>query len=319
MAGFVLKELPEDDAKDRRDGIKEATRRFYFKTPHPGPPITNSRACLTLVTNTDPTLKPYARHPFDQNLLVTEPSATRITRYWWKISVPYTSEFSVEDEKQRDYENPLEEPADITWSTSSETTIATRDRNGGALTNTAGDPFADIEIELTRLDITIEKNVAKVPPWILRYHNAVNKSSTRIGGLTFPKETLKVTQIRIGKKDKKNGIYFYPLTLEIRFQEETWKERRLNTGRRERLHISPRLPDTKLVQIADKDGQPIDDPVFLDALGRAYRVDVDNEEERLLEEDVKGKAIRNDLEDEELLIKEFELLKDLDFGVLPLK
>jgi len=187
------------------------------------------------------------------------PSNASFSPYVWICTGAYSSEFEVK-------ENPLEEPAKITWKTQNFRRPYTKDRENKAILNSAGDPFdPPIEGDDSRWQCTIQKNVAAVPIVVLTYKDAINEAAFTVRGVEFPERTAKIMSMEISDTqragDADNPIEFYSFTWSFAGDPDNWDLEILDAGMRE-------LNDNdKLQRIYNDDGQPVHSPVPLDGAG----------------------------------------------------
>lgn len=299
----VLEVIEKDRTGASYNRQKERTySRFFWVRVTPG---TSDATILT-----HPSIpKPYDPHPEDARALVDNVNADRENGRLFSVDVTYSTTI----DRDEDPENPLNRPAKISFSTSTERVPITVDRDGAPLLNTAGDLLTGIEEDRVLWQITVQKNVAAVPRWLLTYQNATNQDPVRIRGITFPKETLLVSGIEIPEPSIENNTEFVPLTLRLLFRQETWVQLVLNFGLRERR----RLFDTSTQEFYEDlvpiyvSGVPTDEPLPLDENGRAYRET----------NDVGLEVIKKDIDPAEIKrnMRRFSTKQKLPFSALPLR
>ncbi|MFN9291365.1 MAG: hypothetical protein ACK6EB_25105, partial [Planctomyces sp.] len=95
-------------------------------------------------------------------------------------------------------ENPLVQPAQISWDGENFEEVAIFDRDNKAVLNSAGDPFEGLFRERTRRIISIVKNVAAVPDWIITSEDAVNSAESVVDGVTVPSGKANLSAPRLG-------------------------------------------------------------------------------------------------------------------------
>ncbi|MES2789957.1 MAG: hypothetical protein V4719_10060 [Planctomycetota bacterium] len=209
------------------------------------------------------------RHPEDNLAYVDEIDINRIgnSKFHWEIVLKYTT---VREENQ-DEPDPLKEIPEIDLQTQSKMEEIYTDIYGEPITNTAGDPIQGIEIEVFNWKINASRNIPpNFPDFLLNCKGRINIAPVRIRGLEFPKETLRLRNISVGKIDQKNDVSFSVLATEMEYDERTHRKRVLNTGF---SHLSPILGTTvngKWKPLKERiliNGEPPADPVFLDNNG----------------------------------------------------
>ncbi len=166
----------------------------------------------------------------------------------WDVTVQYSAELQ---EREED-ENPLARPAKISWSAAMYQRATLFDADGKPIRNAAGDLFDPQEVEDERWVISVKKNVAAVPKWILSYRMVVNDGAVRIQGLTFAKETLRLQGLAISEEQIENNIPFYEVSFELHFREEGWRRPLINRGYNEL--VESKDPDKGKTTRPDLDG-----------------------------------------------------------------
>mgnify|MGYP003336849198 FL=1 len=126
--------------------------------------------------------------------------------------------------------NPLNDPADIQWDGDNFEEIAVFDRNGQACLNSAGDPLQDLFRERSRRIVTVIKNVATVPSWIITNEDAVNSSSFTVDGFSVPTGKAKLSAPRLGRWESRNGYTFRQMTMVFKLNKDGWASQPLDAG-----------------------------------------------------------------------------------------
>jgi hypothetical protein len=181
----------------------------------------------------------------------------------WRVSCKYSSKLG--DPEQAE-ENPLLRPADIDWGNGKFTTVATRDRDGNAILNSAEEPFdPPVEREDIRLTLKISRNEAFYDANVqLDYFNTTNED-TWFG--LFPGQA-KCAGISASRKYEK-GEFHWRVVYEFELlpaEDATtagvaWAKRLLDQGWY-KLGASG-----KKEQIVDKYSKPLSAPRLLDGAG----------------------------------------------------
>ena len=179
-------------------------------------------------------------------------------RWGWHLTAQYSSEFELA-------ENPTNDPAKITVSTEQFQRPIIYDQAGQSVCNSAGDPFDPQEVmDDSRRVISIQKNVAAHPSWVLSYQDTVNSDTFSIGGVTYAIGTGKVQRVSISNELSRNGTTFFVLSYEIYCRRDGWLYEPLDAGFRERNYAG------ELVNIVNPgDGLQPSAPVPLDGAGSA--------------------------------------------------
>lgn len=299
MTILWIHEKMQDDGRLEQGQQAEINRYFLAKASNPNDGVLD-------IWRSRRDLLPYQPHPNSPRLRVAanEPRRREGTLLW-DVNVRYSAEL---EEREED-ENPLARPAKISWSSAMYQRATLFDADRKAIRNAAGDLFDPQEVEDERWVISVKKNVAAVPKWILGYRMVVNDGNVRIQGLTFPKETLRLQGLSISEEQIENNVPFYVVSFELHFREEGWRRPLINRGYNELVDSdNPRLPGKRLVPIlmglkgAEERPQ---DPVFLDREGKAFRDD--------------SGQISNDISPTQIVTFQVKLHKTKPFGLLPLK
>lgn len=207
-------------------------------------------------------------HPDDVYAYCTDLSVDP-TGPWaiWTVTASYSTEREIT-------ENPLLEPAVITWGSEQYQKPVTIDKEDNLIVNSAGDPFdPPAMMDDARVSVTVTKNVASIPSWVLQYHNAINSASFTIDGTTIAARVAKVQSVSIGERQFRGGVQFRVLTYSMTFRYEGWPLVVLDAGMR-------KISGTTRVPIANADapvpldglGAPIAEPTFTNAVYGTFHV-----------------------------------------------
>lgn len=176
----------------------------------------------------------------------------------WHVTCSYSTAKDPE-------ENPLADPAEVEWSSEIYQRPYFEDINGDGILNSAGDYFdPPVEGDDVRWVVTVTKNVANVPTWILDYENAVNDAEFTLDNLAIDARKAKLSSLRISKWQTRNDVDYRVLTMEFHLNKNTWDKKILDQGFREYDSILE-----KTFKITDEDGAPIRAPALLDGSGEA--------------------------------------------------
>lgn len=179
------------------------------------------------------------------------------------VTADYDSNTSVTQEQE---ENPLLRPVELSFEGEQYVYVATKDLDGKAFKNSAGDPFdPPPEITGTRPVLVMQRNEAALnPTLVLQYQDAVNADAF----LGFPPRTVKVGTIS-GRRSFENSVAYWVVSYRFVVDWRTWRVFLLDAGFREK-HAGGHK------KILDKEtGQPVSAPVMLNGLGYVL-VDVEN-------------------------------------------
>jgi hypothetical protein len=299
VAILWIHEKMQDDGRAEQGNRLEINRYFLAKA-------TSVNDGVLEIWRSRRDLLPYQPHPNSPRLRVqsNEPKRREGTLLW-DVEVRYSAEL---EEREKD-ENPLARPAKISWSSAMYQRATLFDADKKAIRNAAGDLFDPQDVEDERWVISVKKNVAAVPKWILNYRMVVNDGNVRIQGLTFPKETLRLQGLSISEEQIENNVPFYVVSFELHFREEGWRRPLINRGYNELVESKdPDKPGKRLIPIlmglrgAEERPQ---DPAFLDREGKAYR-------------DSSGQ-VTNDILPSQIVTFQVKFHKTKPFGTLPLK
>lgn len=263
-----------------------------------------------------------SRADWDNLAVCTKVNATyrKDSRYLWDLTSDWST---VRETPYVPGQNPLLDPADVT--VDSEISMEERyiDLDNQPCINAAGD-LVQVKIPIPRTTIKVKKNVALVNGWLSGVSGVVNDSVVRFKGVPYARGTLMLWHVHLGGVEVKNDIEHFVCDLTIKHKEEGWSTPYLNTGFNElRLHPqnlgpTPLILDPKTGQPAmtkqrcldgpdGESGDPVTQPVFLDASGRRPRSTII----------VNGKAvtlIKDPLEASDIVIINRRFLKWYDFN-----
>lgn len=175
----------------------------------------------------------------------------------WLFSLSYTSERELK-------EDPIEERPRVSWDGEMYTEAISKDVNGDAILNSAGDYFIDPSPtkEKSHLIAKIKSNVQTVPQWVLSYRNVINNSAITIDGLAIPAEKALIHRPQIGEEKLRNDIYYREVSLDVHIHPDGWKLEVLDVGFRE-------IATGRRDQVKDSNEDEPTTPVPLDGSGIA--------------------------------------------------
>lgn len=296
----------------------EYTRRYLAR-------VDDLQGAPRALYNHDRRLQRGQPHPEDPIARVKEfrptqiPGKSRSRNYLFEIEVRWDSDVEAR-------QNPLLQPAEIEWSTTEITRVVTIDREGRPIVNTAGSLLTDLQEELSLWVIDVQKNVPAVPAWFASYANAVNAEAFKVDGFTAPARTLKLKTVKLGARqyDEDFRVSYRALQFQLIYTQETWDRRVLNRGLYE-LQLR-RLPSgrqvTDQVRIHNENGEPIEEPAFLDERGRRPRRPLRDPETGQPYPTLSGSLRLTELkppplDPADIIVLRFETAKKLPFRVLP--
>lgn len=163
------------------------------------------------------------------------------------------------------YDNPLDEPAVVTWDSTSSFVPIYIDRDGTPIVNSAGCTFdPTIEEEVFDLVLTVERNELTFDPiQASAYHGAVNSD----GFLGFAPGTAQLRKRKATSQTKtfEDGavLHFWRVYTEIQFRWDGWARKVIDEGS---VQIDPDEP-TELLVAKDSLGYPMNSVVPLNGAG----------------------------------------------------
>lgn len=266
MAVTYVGESPADSRAMNDLGVRSYTRGFWLTTSSrsDGAYAVGSHGSLPRigdVHNEDSSA--YCRR-----LTVERSAGWRL----WKVVAEYSSEFELNT-------TPTSDPAIITWNTEQFQKVAYTDKNGDAILNSAGDWFdPPAMIDDSRRIVTVQKNLASVPSWILSYQDAVNNDTFSVGGFSVAIGQAKMQSIAVSKVQSRNSITFYQMTFTMHLQKNGWLLSILDAGFRFKSGTSRynivntdfTLPTTPVP--LDGSGDVLDNPTPATAVFRDFTV-----------------------------------------------
>ena len=85
----------------------------------------------------------------------------------------------------------------------------------------------------SRRVVTVTKNLAVVPSWILTYQDAVNSDVFSIDGISIGIGLAKVQRVSVGEAQSRNGTSFRTVSFTIHLEKSGWLLEPLDAGFRE--------------------------------------------------------------------------------------
>lgn len=172
----------------------------------------------------------------------------------WEVSASYSSEYETT-------EDPLDMPAAIDWGGEQFQEPLIVDVNGDLVLNSAGDPFdPPIMKDFSRRVVTVVKNLAAPPSWLVDSEDVINDSDFTLDGVTIPARCAKMQSVHISRKNYQNGVQFRQVTMLMHLNKRTWKFRQVDSGFNELYNTTDRIK----IQI---NGEYPTAPVLLDGSG----------------------------------------------------
>ena len=218
MTVYFLGEDPAGRSATNAKGVRTYERRFKLETDSESDNehTVGSHASLPIIGNT---------HPSNANAFVVNIRVEN-NNPWkgWVVTAEYSSEYELTT-------NPINDPAIITWGSEQFQKVAVEDTSGHAIVNSFGDYYdPPAMMDDSRRTVTITKNLAAVPSWILSYQDAVNNDVFTIDGFSVAIGKAKMQSVTVAAKEKRNGTSFYPVTFTIHLQKNGWLLELLDAG-----------------------------------------------------------------------------------------
>lgn len=182
----------------------------------------------------------------------------------WRLRVSYSD--------QVDTDNPLARPAVITFRSLSLNSATLLDNKGRIMLNTAGFPVEPQERREAIWSITVQKNVADYPAWVLDYPESINNDAVRIRKLSCPPKTLSLAGLTIPDFATEKGVKYLALELELLYRKSTWQSFVPSLGFHEKkVTVSRTGQATATFPRIQIDGDNVTEPMLLDRNGAAIR------------------------------------------------
>lgn len=213
----------------------------------------------------------------------------------WRATVTFKTDSLDQKEKDKQlYPDPTTRPAEIEWDAVSYQVPAIASAEdytppglaivvpaGTPIVNSAWDQFEQPpEKTAYYWQATVTKLMPIVPEWLLDVAGTVNDAEFVIDGLTIPEGWARITGLRIGRRQRENGVNYREVRITIEFRKQRAPRTEgeevptpyilelENMGFNERDGSTYlRAGTTKGTPITDGSGKAIKDPVYLDANG----------------------------------------------------
>lgn len=252
MAVTYVGELSEGRRAQNDRGVRTYTRVFRLTTSSQTDNAftVGSNGSLPVIGNT---------FPSDGNAYCTNLDV-QCVRGWriWDVTATYSTERVLNTV-------PTSDPTYITWDTEQFQKPATQDKDGKGVVNSAGDPFIPAaQMDDSRRIVTVQKNLANVPTWILSYQDAVNSDTFTIDGRSIAIGEAKMQRVSVGPPEIRNGTTFRQVTFVIALRRDGWAYKLLDQGFNEKDPTAP--TGRKPIYLK---GQLPSSPVLLDGTGKA--------------------------------------------------
>ena len=268
MAVTYVGELSEGRRATNDRGVRTYTRVFRLTTSSQTDNAftVGSNGSLPVIGNT---------FPSDGNAYCTNLDV-QCVRGWriWDVTATYSTERVLSS-------TPTSDPTYITWDTEQFQKPATQDKDGKGVVNSAGDPFIPAEqMDDSRRVVTVQKNLANVPTWILSYQDAVNSDTFTIDGRSIAIGEAKMQRVSVGPPEIRNGTTFRQVTFVIALRRDGWAYKLLDQGfnekdpaaatKRKPIYINGHLPSSPV--LLDGTGKAQTDPKTANAVYLTFNV-----------------------------------------------
>ncbi len=164
-------------------------------------------------------------------------------------------------------QNPLNDLPQSTWRTVTTQEPTWEDYEGNAILNSAGQYFENgVKRDWMTWQVTIVRNVQRVPLWINTFLDSINESPCVVDGVQFGAYQCKLQSLEISRWQQRNGVLYRSLTLVIGIRDD-WRRYILDEGMLA-LDNNPASPTYgKPVPAVLANGQKATRPVPLDGNG----------------------------------------------------
>lgn len=210
MAVQYIGEDPAGRTAQNTKGARTYQRKFRLRTTTQadGPFAVGSNGSLPIIGNA---------HPEDANAFCIGLQVEN-TSPWagWTVTANYSDERTIDD-------TPTDDAASISWGSEQFQKPAVFDLSGQLIVNSAGDPFdPPAMMDDSRRVVTVEKNLAVVPSWILDYQDAINSDTFTIDGISIGVGKAKMQAVTVGPKQRRNSTVFRTVNFTIHLQRDGW-------------------------------------------------------------------------------------------------
>ena len=266
MTTTLKEEIPSGRTARNSKGARTYTRKFRVTSDDKtdGPFEVGSTSGLPLIGSV---------HPEDANAFCVELTVENTEPYvGWTVTANYSDERQIDDD-------PTNDEAEISWGSEQFQKPAVFDLSNNLILNSAGDPFdPPAMMDDSRRVVTVSKNLAVVPAWILDYQDAVNSDVFSVDGLSIGVGKAKMQSVAVSPKQRRNSTVFRVVNFTIHLQRDGWLLdildagfRRIVSGGRENI----RNQDGELITAPvplNGAGQPIANPTVTNCVFRSFSV-----------------------------------------------
>jgi hypothetical protein len=155
----------------------------------------------------------------------------------WTVTAEYSSApLSQQQKDAQQYENPLDRPSRIKWSSARYNKACAFDVWDNIILMSSGEPpDPPAEKDESRWIITVAKNVAAVPALILDYQDGVNDAAFLIQGIEIPQYCAKLSDLAISEEQtaqtgEQEWINYYEFGYSMELRLDSWALKLLDQG-----------------------------------------------------------------------------------------
>lgn len=207
------------DGDENQNGVITYTRVFQIETD-------SASDTQAVVQSYHELPAKFAPHPANPLLTARRIRSSQDTEspLFWRVEVEYSNEvFPVSNsdfQNQTQSINPLDREAKIRWGFAQYQEAINYDIDNQPIWNTAFDFYEGVTRDQSRPVITITKNMDSVPPWILKYPDAINSDDFVIDGIQVVKWQAKCQSVQVSEKRRENNVVYRQVTIEIHLRHE---------------------------------------------------------------------------------------------------
>jgi hypothetical protein len=322
-----IRYVREEQYRQDQTGVEEYIRSYLAK-------LTDNRFAAEQIQFARPDLARFQPHPDYAAARVRELEIQqRKHSLIFDVRITYSTAFEFSAD-------PLSRPAVIREQSAKLQQAITRDADGRPIINTAGDLILDLNRNVPLLVFEIQKNVSSAPLWFKTYPDSINSDALIVDGLPCDPGTLVMDEFSLSERiEGEHSVPYRVLRFHLVYADAGWDEVVLNRGVHEislvgvnpynREGVSDPLVAVRVkVPNVSKDGQPLQQPAFLDLEGRRPRLKEGLREPSYLADVrrlIEGGAtnFREDIKDpldlSDIITLRFNTHVRLPFGGLPLR
>ncbi len=200
---------------------------------------------------------PIKRYAFLKSLT---PQARAGHRLIWDVTGAYEERPNREPDEA---ENPLEEPTTLSWSSEARSVAETKDKDGKAIVNSAGQQFdPPLTGDRHTLVATLKYNSAVFNPVLgIDFQDSVNEAATTVGNVNIGPRQGKILEIGSDERFFEDIIY-WEVTIKVGLRRETWDRVVMDVG------IIGLNDDAKIIRLKTEDDEEVTEPIKLDGQGK---------------------------------------------------